>query len=63
VFNIAAILQWISIGQQVIEKGAPAWAAVKVVLASHSISSDTSALDEVIADADRRRQVALAESK
>ena len=55
-------LQWLQVGQQVIAAGAGVWSQIQAVLRSNGIEADTSALDEVIADAERRKAIALAEA-
>jgi hypothetical protein len=61
--NLKAVLQWIEIGQKVIEAGAPAWQSLKAALAKHGIETDTEQLNAVIIDAERRRLIAEAEAK
>lgn len=53
--NLNGIVQWITVLQQLEAKGKPAWDSVKKTLADHGIEADTAALDEVIADAARRK--------
>ena len=60
--NLAAILQWLGLLQQIEQKGAAVFASVKKALADHGIEADTSALDEVIADAARRKALAEREA-
>jgi len=60
--SLTAIFQWLTIGQQVIAKGSAAFGAVKAALAAHGIEADTSALDEVIVDGERRAARARAEA-
>lgn len=61
--TFAAIMQWITLGQQVFEKGASAFNAVKAALAANGIEADTAELDKVIADADRRKALAENEAR
>lgn len=51
-------LKWLGIGQQVLQAGEGAWAAIKATLAEQGITGDTEALDRVIADAARRKALA-----
>jgi hypothetical protein len=53
----------INIGIGAVKSGAGALAQIKGIIASHGYDSDTSALDELTADADRRRQIAAAEKE
>jgi hypothetical protein len=61
--SFAAALQWIQVGQKVIQAGAPVLAEIKATMARHGIEADTSALDAVIVDAARRKAIAEAEAK
>jgi len=61
VMTVAALVQWIQLGQQVVAAGSGLWMQISAILKTHNIEADTSALDEVIADADRRRALAAAE--
>lgn len=61
--NLELLFQWISIGQKVVEAGLPLWNDIKGVLAAHGIEADTSALDNVIADAQARKAAAEAETQ
>lgn len=56
--NLGALIQWLTIGEQVFDKGATVWADIQKVLAAHGIAADTAALDAVIADAARRKALA-----
>lgn len=60
--NLAAILQWLAIAQQIEAKGADAWAQIKQSLTDNGIDADTSELDAVIADAARRKALADSEA-
>lgn len=53
-----AVLNWITLGQQVVEKGASVMNQIRAVLAANGIEADTAALDAVIADAERRKEQA-----
>lgn len=55
-------MAWLAIGQQVIAQGAAAWESVKAALAAHGIEADTAILDGVIADAQRRADLARSEA-
>lgn len=48
-------LQWLALGQQVFAKGEAVWNQIKGVLSANGIEADTAALDQVIADASRRK--------
>lgn len=56
--NLAAVLQWLDIAQQIEAKGEGVWTAIKAVLVDHGIEADTAALDAAIADAARRKALA-----
>lgn len=58
-----AIIQWIGIGQQIIASGSGLYSQIMGILRANGIQADTSALDEVIADADRRKAIAEAEAR
>lgn len=62
-FTIAAIINWISLGEKVFNAGKPAWDSIKAALAAHGIEEDTAALDKVIEDADRRKALAEHEAE
>lgn len=61
--NLSALMQWITLGQSVVDKGAAAMAAVKAAAAAHGIEQDTAALDAVILDAERRKAIAQHEAQ
>lgn len=61
--TIAALIQWITIGEQVWQKGEGLWNQIKQVLADNGIDADTSKIDESIADADRRKGIAENEAR
>jgi hypothetical protein len=63
VLSIAAIIQWITLGQQVFERGSAVWAQIQGVLKANGIEADTSELDKVIIDAERRKAIAEAEAE
>lgn len=56
--SLAALLQWISIGEQVIDKGTAAWSDIQAALARNGIEADNALLDAVIADDVRRKGLA-----
>lgn len=58
---IAAILQWIALFDK-IKANAKVFDQIKGVLAANNIEADTAALDEVIADATRRKALAEREA-
>lgn len=60
--TVAAIIQWIALGQQVFEKGSAVWSQIQAVLAANGIEADTAELDKVIIDAERRKAIAEAEA-
>ena len=49
--SIAALINWIQIGQQVFSAGQGVWDEIKGVLAAHGIEADTAELDRVISEA------------
>jgi hypothetical protein len=60
--SFLAVIQWIQLGQKVVQSGAAAFTAVKDALAAQGIEGDTVAIDAVIADAELRKQAADAEA-
>jgi hypothetical protein len=58
-FDLVTLLQIFAFVQAVVEKGSPAWEAVKKAALDNGVDSDTALLDGVILDA--ARQKALAE--
>lgn len=52
-----------NLGAAIVQAGAGVVAQVTAILKAHGYEHDTSALDELIADAERRRQIAIAESQ
>lgn len=60
---IPAIIQWIAIFDQIRQRGGTVFSQIKTVLAANGIDADTSALDEVIADAARRKALAEREAQ
>jgi hypothetical protein len=61
--EFAAIFQWIALGQKVMAGGSAVYASVKAALAAHGIEADTDQLDAVIADAEKRKAMAEAETQ
>lgn len=61
--ELQSVLQWLAIGQQVVQAGAGVMAQIRSVLEANGIEADTAALDQVIADADRRRAIAEREAR
>lgn len=61
-FSLTSLLQWFTLLQQIVDKGEEAWGPVKAILAAHGIEADTSALDDVIVDAARRKALAEREA-
>jgi hypothetical protein len=60
--TIAALTEWLALGEKVIKAGAGAMAAVKAAAASQGVEQDTAQLDAVILDAERRKALAEAEA-
>lgn len=56
--NLAGLIQWLTIGDQVFDKGQAVWSDIRKVLEAHGIAADNAALDAVIADAARRKALA-----
>ena len=61
--NLAALFKWIELGQQIVQAGLPALAAVKAALAANGIEADTAALEAVIEDAEKRKAEAEASAQ
>lgn len=61
--TLAQIAQALGLVSGIISAGAGAMAQVKAILDAHSISVDTSELDKVIEDAERRRALREAEAR
>lgn len=61
--TVAAVIQWITIGQQVFAQGSGVWTQINAVLKANGIEADTAELDKVIIDAERRKAIAEAESR
>jgi hypothetical protein len=57
----AGLIQWMQIGQHVISAGSGLYSQIMAVIRSSGYAGDTSALDEAIADADRRKAIAAQE--
>lgn len=53
--ELETAMKWLALGQQIVQRGTAVWEQIKGVLAQHGIEADTVALDDVIADADRRK--------
>lgn len=60
--SFAAIQQWIALGEFLIKKGSDAWNSVREAAKAAGYDGDTSELDKVIADADRRKGIARGEA-
>lgn len=60
--DVAALAQWIALGEKVVTAGAGALAAVTAAAAAHGIEQDTAQLNAVILDAERRKALAAAEA-
>lgn len=60
--QLAAAIQWLALGQQVVAGGEALWKELKGVLTSHGIDADNAALDRVIVDAARRKAQAEADA-
>lgn len=56
--GLQAALQWLALGQQVVAAGAGVLGQIQDVLKANGIEADTAALEQVIADADRRKALA-----
>lgn len=56
--TIPALMQWIALGEQVIEAGKGPLNDVRAALAAHGIAADTAQLDAVILDGERRKALA-----
>jgi hypothetical protein len=61
-WNLATLIEWMKIGQRVIEVGMPLWNDIKLVLANHGVEADSALLEQVIEDAARRQALAEAEA-
>lgn len=59
---LAQVAQALGLVSGIISAGSVAMAQIKAILQAHSIEVDTSALDQVIADAERRKTVREQES-
>lgn len=61
-FDAATIFQIFTFIQQVIEKGSPAWEAVKRAARENGVDADTALLDGIIVDAPRQKALAAREA-
>ena len=56
--ELQTAMAWLAFGQKVIEGGTAAWNAIKAAAAASGIETDNAALDAVIIDAERRKEIA-----
>jgi hypothetical protein len=61
-WTIGAILEWFALGEKVIAGGTAVIAAIKKAAVDNGIDADTAALNEVSADAARRKALAEQEA-
>ena len=61
-FTIPALLEWIALGEKLINTGMGAIDAVKAAAVARGVEQDTAALDAVILDAERRKGIAAGEA-
>ena len=59
--TVPALLEWIALGEKLIEAGKGPFNAVMATVATHGVTQDTTALDAVILDAERRKAIAAGE--
>lgn len=60
--TIGAVQKWLSVLEDVLAIGQPAYDAVKSALAAQGIDAENAELDAVIVDADRRKALAHQEA-
>lgn len=60
--SIDVVLKWLGLLPQIISGGTAVYASVKAALAAHGIEAENAELDAVMADADRRKALALHEA-
>lgn len=60
--TVPALLEWITLGEKLIDAGKGPFDAVMATVATHGITQDTAACEAVIIDAERRKAIAQAEA-
>jgi hypothetical protein len=53
--DLAVATAWLALGQQVFAGGTALWSKIKATLVDNGYNGDTSVLDGLIADSDRRK--------
>ena len=60
--SLAAATAWLALGEQVFAGGTALWSKVKKALVDNGYTGDTTVLDSLISDSDRRRAQAEADA-
>lgn len=60
--TIPALMQWIALGEKVLDAGKGPLNAVIAAAAAHGVEQDTAQLNAVIVDGERRKAIAAAEA-